>query len=46
MYLTPEEEVLFDQMERERLTPDARARRVLEFGRAKRRQKVATSSNE
>jgi hypothetical protein len=40
MYLTAEEEALFDQMERERLTPDERAARITEFTRAKRRQKT------
>ena len=40
MYLTADEEALFDQMEKERLTPDERAARITEFGRAKRRQKT------
>jgi hypothetical protein len=40
MELTVEEEALFDQMERERLTPDEGAKRIVEFSRAKRRQKA------
>jgi len=39
MYLTAEEEALFDQMERERLMPDERAARITQFNRAKRRAK-------
>jgi hypothetical protein len=39
LYLTPEDEALFDQMERERLTPDERAARITEYSRTKRRQK-------
>jgi hypothetical protein len=41
MYLTAEEEALFNQMERERLTPDERAARITQVSRAKRRQKSA-----
>lgn len=44
MYLTAEEEALFDQMERERLTPDERAARITQFNRAKRRRKAAASA--
>jgi hypothetical protein len=40
MYLTSEEEALFEQMDRERLPPDERVRRVLEISRAERRQKT------
>ena len=40
MYLTAEEEALFDQMERERLTPDERAARITRFNRAKRSRKA------
>jgi hypothetical protein len=40
MYLTAEEEALFDQMEQERLTPDERAARITQFSRAQRRQKT------
>ena len=40
MYLTAEEETLFDQMEQERLTPDERAARITQFSRAQRRQKT------
>ena len=46
MYLTAEEEALFDQMERERLTPDERAKRITQISRAKRRKerKAAASA--
>jgi hypothetical protein len=44
MYLTAEEEALFEQMDRERLTPDEAAQRIVEFSRAKRRQKALTST--
>ncbi len=40
MYLTAEEEALFEQMDRERLTPDERARRIVEMSRADRLQKT------
>ena len=43
MYLTAEEEALFEQMDRERLSPDARAARLTEFYRAKRKQKAPIS---
>ena len=43
MYLTAEEEALFEQMDRDRLTPDDRAARLTEFYRAKRRQKASAS---
>ena len=44
MYLTAEEEALFDQMDREGLTPDECAQRIIEFSRAKRRQKAPAST--
>jgi hypothetical protein len=44
MYLTAEEEALFDQMERERLTPEERAARITQLSRAKRRHKAAAST--
>jgi hypothetical protein len=44
MYLTAEEEALFEQMDRERLKPDERAKRITEFSRAKRREKALTST--
>jgi hypothetical protein len=44
MYLTAEEEALFEQMDRERLTPDECAQRIIEFSRSKRRQKALASS--
>jgi hypothetical protein len=44
MYLTAEEEALFEQMDRERLTADERAKRITEFSRAKRREKALTST--
>jgi len=37
--LPPEEEALFEQMDKERLTGDQRAVRIDEFFRAKRRKK-------
>jgi hypothetical protein len=40
MYLTAEEEALFDQMELERLTPDERAARITQVSRAQRRHKT------
>jgi hypothetical protein len=43
MYLTAEEEALFD-WDKERLTPDGRAKRITQFGRAKRRQKALAST--
>jgi hypothetical protein len=42
LYLTAEEEAMFDQMERERLSPDERAKRITELFRAKRRKKALT----
>ena len=44
MYLTAEEEALFEQMDRERLTPDERAKHITQFSRAKRRQKALIST--
>ena len=44
MYLTAEEEALFEQMDRERLTADERAARIIQFGRAKRRKKAPAST--
>ena len=44
MYLTAEEEALFEQMDRERLTPDEAAQRIVEFSRAKRRRKAVAST--
>jgi hypothetical protein len=40
IYLTPEEEELFEQMDRERLTPDERAARILQLSRERRRMPV------
>jgi hypothetical protein len=40
MYLTSEEEALFDQMDHERLTPDERSARIVQFSRMKRRGKA------
>jgi hypothetical protein len=42
MLLTAEEEALFDQFERERLTPEERAERITALSRAARRQKTLT----
>ncbi len=43
LFLTAEEEALFDQMDRERLTADQRAARIVQFSRANRRKRVAVS---
>ena len=40
MRLTAEEEALFEQFDRERLTPDQRRDRLLEFTRAQRRARA------
>jgi hypothetical protein len=44
LYVTAEEEALFEDMDRERLTADERAARIVQFSRAKRRKKAAVSS--
>ena len=44
MHLTAEEEALFDLMDKERLTPDECAQRIVQFSRAKRRQKALAST--
>ena len=44
MHLTAEEEALFDQMDKERLTPDECAQRIVQFSRAKRRQKALAAT--
>jgi hypothetical protein len=44
LYLTAEEEALFEQMDREHLSGDERAARIAEFARAKRRKKVPASN--
>jgi hypothetical protein len=44
MYLTAEEEALFEQMDREHLTADDRTARIIEFCRVGRRQKAPTSA--
>jgi serine/threonine protein phosphatase PrpC len=44
MVLTAEEEALFDAMDRERLTPDECAQRIIRFSRAKRRKKAPASA--
>jgi hypothetical protein len=43
MYLTAEEEALFEQMDKERLTPDECAQRIIQFSRAKRHEKALAS---
>jgi hypothetical protein len=40
IYLAPEEEELFEQMDRERLPPDERAARILQLSRERRRMPV------
>jgi len=42
--LTADEEALFEQMDRERLTADERATRIVQFSRAKRRKKALAST--
>ena len=44
LYLTAEEEALFEQMDKERLAADNRAARIVQFSRARRRKKSAVSS--
>jgi len=44
LILTAEEEALFEQMDRERLSADERAARIAQFSRAKRRKKAPASS--
>ena len=44
LYLTAEEEALFEQMDAERLTADERAERIVQFSRAKRGKKSTVSS--
>jgi hypothetical protein len=44
MHLTADEEALFEQMDRERLTADERAQRIIQFARAKRRKKAPAST--
>ena len=43
LYLTAEEEALFAQMDKEGLTADQRAARIVQFSRAKRDKKVIVS---
>ena len=43
IHFTAEEEELFEQIDRERLTPDERAARIIEVSRAKRRKKALAS---
>jgi hypothetical protein len=43
LYLTAEEEALFEQMDRERLTGDERAARITQYSREKRRSKTSAS---
>jgi len=43
LYLTEEEEALFEQMDKERLTADERAARIIQLSRAKRRKKAVAS---
>ena len=43
LYLTAEEEALFEQMDKERLTADQRAARIVQLCRAKRSRKTSAS---
>ena len=45
LYLTAEEEALFEQMDRERLTVDQRAERIVQFHLAKRRKRAVVSDS-
>ena len=40
LYLSAEEEALFEEMDKERLTADQRAERIFQFHRAKRRKRA------
>jgi hypothetical protein len=44
LYLTDEEEALFEQMDRERLTPDQRAARIVQYVHAKCRKNAPAST--
>jgi hypothetical protein len=44
LHLTAEEEALFEQMDRQRLTADERAQHIIQFSRAKRRKKAPASA--
>ena len=44
IYLTAEVEALFEQMDKERLTADQRAARIVQFSRARRRKKATVST--
>jgi hypothetical protein len=44
LVLTAEEEVLFEAMDKERLTPDECAQRIIQFSRSKRRRKAPASA--
>ena len=44
LYLTAEEEALFEQMDRERLIADERAARIVQFSRTRRRKKAVAVS--
>jgi hypothetical protein len=44
LYLSAEEEALFEQMDKERLTGDQRAERILQYSRARRRKKAVVPS--
>jgi hypothetical protein len=44
LHLTADEEALFEEMDRERLSADERAARIVEFNRAKRRKKALVST--
>ena len=43
LYLTAEEEALYEEMDRERLTADQRAERIVQFNLAKRRKRAVVS---
>jgi hypothetical protein len=44
LYLSADEEALFEEMDREQLSADERAARIVQFSRAKRRERKTVSS--
>jgi hypothetical protein len=44
LYLTAEKEALFEEMDRQQLSADERAARIVQFSRAKRRKRATVSS--
>lgn len=44
LYLSADEEALFEEMDREQLSADERAARIVQFSRAKRRKRAVVAS--